>query len=397
MNNNDVFCPGCGAKQLRPDASFCHQCGTAIPRSAAAVARPVARRFSHLVWIVPLVALGVLVLAGLAMANVGQKALMQIGLVRPSPTITPTPTPTRPTATPTRTLTPSRTATAAPTGTRTPTFRPSSTTAPTGRVAAGGDRLNLRQGPGTVYDVVALLNDGDTVTILGQDPTGAWVRVSSQGTTGWAAAEFISLGASRNTLPVLTPPPTPDRPAIDPRWRVDRGTIAAGECTTLRWDVDGVSAIYLDGHGAAGHGSQQVCPTQSQTYVLTIVQRDGRTVQWPLRIIVSGTAAALEFQADSRGCISHNQRLGQVKGQVFDRNGNIIVNARVEITVDGQSNVVPVGRSNEDGWYEFTLNPGQVVRFVRLEVGGRNVGFAPADLQVTSQSGCYQRVDFRQR
>lgn len=44
-----------------------------------------------------------------------------------------------------------------------------------------------------------------------------------------------------------------------------------GQCTTLRWDVENVDAIYLNGTGVVGHGAQKVCPTGSTTYTLRIL------------------------------------------------------------------------------------------------------------------------------
>jgi len=89
--------------------------------------------------------------------------------------------------------------------------------------------------------------------------------------------------------------------------------------------------------------------------------------------------------------------LGWVKGQVLDRNGHIIVNAYVEILVEGQSGLVPPARSNEQGWYEWILGSGQKVRFVSLTVNGQRVSFSPPDFEVRAKSGCFQRVDFVQR
>jgi hypothetical protein len=256
----------------------------------------------------------------------------------------------------------------------------------------------VRQGPGTNYDIITQLHDGDPLTLLGRNSTAEWLKVRLRDNTeGWVAAEFVAADVSLSRLAIVAAPPTPDRPAVDPRFRADRTTIAAGECTTLRWDADSIQAIYLDNQGVAGHGTRVVCPGNTQSYTLLVVQRDGRRVSWPLKITVSGTAATAEFVIDYRGCIGHQQRLGQVKGQVFDRNGNVIVNAYVEITVSGQSGVVPPGRTNEAGWYEWNLSPGQIARFVRLTVGGRIVPFAPSNFEVTATSGCYQRVDFRQR
>jgi len=111
------------------------------------------------------------------------------------------------------------------------------------------------------------------------------------------------------------------------------------------------------------------------------------------------TPATSQFTIDHRGCLPHGSTLGSVKGQVFDRSGNIIVGAMVEIWIDGAPWVSPANpaRTNQDGWYEWTLGIDQTVRFVKLYVNGRQVSFSPLNFEVKTQSGCFQQVNFRQR
>lgn len=194
-------------------------------------------------------------------------------------------------------------------------------------------------------------------------------------------------------------PPTPTLPPpIDPNFRADRTAIQAGDCSTLRWDVEGIAAVYLDGGGQIGHGSKVVCPTQTTNYTLEVVQRDGRRVPWPLRIEVRGEFTQHIFVIEYQGCVGGVSRsIGPVKGQVFDKSGRIIVGAVVTILVEGQSNIVPPGRTNEAGWYEWNLSPGQRVTFASLTVGGHRASFAPQNFEVRSQGGCFQHVNFRER
>ncbi len=57
------------------------------------------------------------------------------------------------------------------------------------------------------------------------------------------------------------------QPSIN--FRADSTSLSyPGECTILRWDVDNVKAVYLDGQGVAGHDSRQVCPRSTTTYNL---------------------------------------------------------------------------------------------------------------------------------
>jgi hypothetical protein len=47
-------------------------------------------------------------------------------------------------------------------------------------------------------------------------------------------------------------------------------SLVQGECITLRWDVEYATAVYLNGKGVVGHGSQQVCPDSTTTYDLHV-------------------------------------------------------------------------------------------------------------------------------
>jgi len=56
---------------------------------------------------------------------------------------------------------------------------------------------------------------------------------------------------------------------------VDNSTISAGQCTTLRWDIENVKAVYLNGQGAEGHEARQVCPSSTTAYNLRVVTYQG--------------------------------------------------------------------------------------------------------------------------
>lgn len=86
-----------------------------------------------------------------------------------------------------------------------------------------------------------------------------------------------------------------------PNFRADATSIAVGQCTTLRWNVDNVAAVFLitgnTTQGVAGNASQAVCPPQTTTYVLRVQRRDGTTFDTPLVITVGGSQP--NFRADS--------------------------------------------------------------------------------------------------
>jgi hypothetical protein len=77
-----------------------------------------------------------------------------------------------------------------------------------------------------------------------------------------------------SSTPTATNTPAPaNTPEVS--FHADTTELVAGSCTTLRWDVEDVHEVYLDGQPRQGHGSKQVCPTQTQTYELRVVNAAG--------------------------------------------------------------------------------------------------------------------------
>ncbi|MBN1995207.1 MAG: hypothetical protein JW953_21135 [Anaerolineae bacterium] len=81
--------------------------------------------------------------------------------------------------------------------------------------------------------------------------------------------------------PVDTDPPTP---VIE--FLTAASTLPMGACTSLYWEVENVTAVYVDGVQVAPHGSQQACPQQTQTYTLLAVYPGGeKSAQLELVVI----------------------------------------------------------------------------------------------------------------
>ena len=88
----------------------------------------------------------------------------------------------------------------------------------------------------------------------------------------------------------------------------DTTLIRPGECTTLRWHVEGVKEVYFfakgegwKGHGVVGIGEQQVCPSQTTTYHLRVIKRDGSAAVRKITIQVQalkGSQVVQVFSAD---------------------------------------------------------------------------------------------------
>jgi polar amino acid transport system substrate-binding protein len=72
----------------------------------------------------------------------------------------------------------------------------------------------------------------------------------------------------------------------------DRTEINRGECTAIRWDVQGVREVYFNGEGVPGVSARDVCPGQDEYYQLRVVHTDGRQETQDLRIRVRDTGGS---------------------------------------------------------------------------------------------------------
>lgn len=131
--------------------------------------------------------------------------------VAPMPTLAPMATSEfTPTSAPTRVVTLSRnTPTSAPV---TPTAE---ITAPAGAVlltVSGDGFVNVRGGPGALYDIVGRVASGTQMPAIAQSPGGDWILITSpdfEGGQGWVYIHLTDFDPAQHPLPVATPPATP--------------------------------------------------------------------------------------------------------------------------------------------------------------------------------------------
>ncbi len=87
--------------------------------------------------------------------------------------------------------------------------------------------------------------------------------------------------------PTNTPTPTNTSwPPAQVDFRADDTSLVQGECTTIYWDVEYATAVFLNGGGVVGHGTQQVCPADTTTYDLH-VKAPGSNVDRSITVEVS--------------------------------------------------------------------------------------------------------------
>lgn len=63
-------------------------------------------------------------------------------------------------------------------------------------------RLNMRQGPGTDFQILAKLPQGTVVPVVGRTADSNWIQVVYQGMTGWIWAAYTSVSGNLTSIPV---------------------------------------------------------------------------------------------------------------------------------------------------------------------------------------------------
>ncbi len=234
-------------------------------------------------------------------------AIVQLTVESGAPTRQPSPTGTASKPTVPKPTIPKPTA-AAPTSQ--PTKSPTDTPVETRPYVVSSVSLNVRSGPGTSYPVIGRLAPGQKALVEGKNADGSWWQIEfppETGSYGWVSAYYVTPHNTGAVAVVSTPPPPPTptptetpKPTAQPTatpgsvgqasisFSADSTNINAGDCTFLRWAVDNVAAVYLDGAGVTGHGNKKVCPGSTTTYTLHVVKQNNSSEDRQVTITVTG-------------------------------------------------------------------------------------------------------------
>ena len=84
--------------------------------------------------------------------------------------------------------------------------------------------------------------------------------------------------------PTILPSPIPRRYSIS--FSAKESTITKGDCTDLKWQVEGASTVTLDGESVAASDNKKVCPKKDTRYQLTVRLPDGNQLSRTVKISV---------------------------------------------------------------------------------------------------------------
>jgi hypothetical protein len=134
----------------------------------------------------------------------------------------------------------------------------------------------------------------------------AWIAQAGVETSGDCDTDAIEVAMAPPVIPIATEPPEPPpsssssssssssgpiRTADYEIWfRADRTSLNAGECTFVRWDLEGIDSVYYNGYPAVGHSESYECPTSTTTYELRVLLRNGQTRYEYVTVYIGGGA-----------------------------------------------------------------------------------------------------------
>jgi len=100
--------------------------------------------------------------------------------------------------------------------------------------------------------------------------------------------------------PTVTGPATatPPPPGLGSVFWADKASVAPGECTVLRWQIESVISVFFEGQPTTGNDTRNVCPSSTTTYTLRVTSGAG-TQDYTVTVQVSSSGqTAIEFTVD---------------------------------------------------------------------------------------------------
>lgn len=176
---------------------------------------------------------------------------------------------------------------------------PTAITAPEGDTTAKQDAALAAQSPCTdctrsSSEACAVRDEWDEARVQAGETLSAIATRYSIATADLQQANCL---ANPNQLKIGQVLRVPPYPTITPyaqatftpsvvAFRADSTQLNTGDCTMLRWDVQNISAVFLDEQPTTGSGVLPICPVKTTTYTLRVVYPDGTQTQNPLLVSV---------------------------------------------------------------------------------------------------------------
>jgi len=230
--------------------------------------------------------------------------------------------------------------------------------------------LNVRTGPGTNYDVLGQLQEGEVVRLIGANLDFSWAVIQFRGVQGWVstAGTLLDVVGDRRSLPFVTPPPTPTPgPTSTPAPTATLSTpdllITSVSPTTLIWNGSTtVNVTVLNGGGGQSGaftiaGGFEPGPVVSSLNVPSPGLAAGQSAVYALSVSLTGATGFYNAPITV-------DFLGQVSEGSGEGNNTYTLTYKLDhpVTFQGSINIANGGGFNLDGvgGNDITYNGGAI-------------------------------------
>jgi N-acetylmuramoyl-L-alanine amidase len=206
--------------------------------------------------------------------------------------------------------------------------------------------LNVRSGPGSNFNRVAVIYQGHVVTLLGRNSNASWAQIrTAAGQTGWVNVSFIQPGVAISTLPVTdSHTPAPAASAI----------VATGALNVRSGPGVGYSIVAV-----VGHGDVVTLLGRNATASWVQVQRASGQTGWVNASLVQPTVAISTLPLVETPAGTAVPLATVVTGALNVRTGPGVGYSIISTLQNGQQAPL-LGRNSDSSWTQIRLATGQV-------------------------------------
>lgn len=220
-------------------------------------------------------------------------------------------------------------------------LQPSPTTAPTPietqplAATVNVNSLNLRSGPGTLFEVLSTLPLGSNVTALGIAPGNDWVEIQDENEkTGWVYAELLTLDGELATLPLME---TPQSLSINGKVIDQNGQTINGVQVQVTAQLFDVAVEFITRSNADGYFYTFFPPDTVGVWLVEIIGTDcdSRIVDGNCNVVeyfLYNGSAYVQLPATSPLVFVYEAASRHINGTVQDASGAAQTNVRVFAT-----------------------------------------------------------------
>jgi SH3-like domain-containing protein len=219
--------------------------------------------------------------------------------------------------------------------------------------------LNLRSGPGTLFDVQGTYALDTQVTALGRAPNGDWIEIEdAAGKKGWVYAEMLTLEGELATLPVLE---TPESLVIFGKVIDSSGQPINGVQVQVTAQLFQIAVQFVTHSGADGIFYAYFPPRTVGVWLVQIIgtECDSRIVDGNCNVveyILYNDSAYVQLPATAPLVFVYEKASNTIPGTVQDASGKVVSSMRVFATRSDGASASAI--SSATGSFTLPASPG---------------------------------------